>query len=184
MNMGGGQAKPINADLGGALFADGPAAAFVIAALPLADGYSTTFRNFDLQQQKVKLMQLKVAGSESVTVPAGTFDAYRLDISSADGGSDKMTLWVAKDGRKPIKQSASPGQHGWRRADAGNAVEARLGCSSDGSDRNQSRIASDNALSALSALISASIRGAKTNTPPRISVVAGLAQESGSGPRA
>ncbi len=106
MSMGGGQPKSIDADVGGALFADGPASSFVIAALPLADGYSTTFRNFDLQQQKVKLMQLKVAGSESVTVPAGTFDAYKLDISSADGGSDKMTLWVTKDGRKPVKASA------------------------------------------------------------------------------
>ncbi|MFB3903266.1 MAG: alpha/beta fold hydrolase [Acidobacteriota bacterium] len=104
MNMGG-QPKAIDAEVGGAIFADGPASSFVIAALPLADGYSTTFRNFDLQQQKVKLMQLKVAGSESVTVPAGTFEAYRLDISSADGGSDKVTLWVAKDGRKPVKAS-------------------------------------------------------------------------------
>jgi len=105
MNMGGGQPKAIDADVGGALFADGPASAFVIAALPLAEGYTTTFRNFDLQQQKVKLLQLKVAGAESVTVPAGTFDAFRLDISSADGGSDKMTLWVTKEGRRPVKVS-------------------------------------------------------------------------------
>jgi len=50
-------------------------------------------------------LQLKVAGAESVTVPAGTFDAFRLDISSADGGSDKMTLWVTKEGRRPVKVS-------------------------------------------------------------------------------
>jgi hypothetical protein len=36
-------------------------------------GYHTTFRNLDLQSQQPKLMQLVVADSEHVTVPAGTF---------------------------------------------------------------------------------------------------------------
>jgi hypothetical protein len=78
----------------------------VIASLPLAAGYSATFRNFDFQTQKVKLLQLSVSGVESVTVPAGKFDAYRIDISSADGGSDKKTLWVSKDTHKVVKVSA------------------------------------------------------------------------------
>ena len=51
-------------------------------------------------------MQLKVTGVEKVTVPAGTFDAYKVEITSADGGADKETLWVAKDSRKPVKESA------------------------------------------------------------------------------
>src|SRR5437588_5762629 len=42
--------------------------------LPLAEGYSTTFRNFDVQTQKVKLLQLTVAGKEEITVPVGKFD--------------------------------------------------------------------------------------------------------------
>jgi len=100
------QPKPISLDVGGGLFADGPGSSFVIGTLPLAEGYSATFRNFDAQTQKVKLMQLKVAGSEDVTVPAGTFSAHRVEVSSADGGSDKMTLWIAKDSRKPVKTSA------------------------------------------------------------------------------
>ncbi len=101
-----GPPKPISADLGGPLFADSAGAALVIASLPLADGYGTTFRNFDLQKQKVKLMQLKMVGSEGVTIAAGTFDAYKVEITSADGGSDKMTIWIAKDSRKPVKISA------------------------------------------------------------------------------
>jgi len=52
-----GPEKPITADLGGPVFADGPGAQQVIARLPLADGYATTFRNFDVQKQKLKLMQ-------------------------------------------------------------------------------------------------------------------------------
>jgi hypothetical protein len=97
---------PIAVDLGGALFADGAGADQAIASLPLAEGYTTTFRNFDVQAQKVKLLQLSVAGVESVTVPAGKFDAYRVEISSADGGSDKKTVWVAKDTHKVVKASA------------------------------------------------------------------------------
>ncbi len=101
-----GQEKPISVDLGGPLFADAAGSEQVIACLPIAEGYTTTFRNFDVQTQKVKLWQLSVAGSESVTVPAGTFQAYRVEIVSADGGSDKRTLWVAKDSHKVVKTSA------------------------------------------------------------------------------
>jgi dipeptidyl aminopeptidase/acylaminoacyl peptidase len=105
LNMNG-QDTPIAVDLGGPLFADAAGSSQVVACLPLADGYTTSYRNFDVQTQKVKLLALKVAGSESVTVPAGTFDAYRVEISSADGGPDKRTLWVAKDSHKVVKVSA------------------------------------------------------------------------------
>ena len=101
-----GQDKPIAADLGGALFGDAAGGAQAIACLPLAEGYTTTFRNFDIQTQKVKLFQLTVAGSEKISVPAGTFDAYRVEITSADGGSDKKSMWVAKDSHKVVKASA------------------------------------------------------------------------------
>ncbi len=107
-----GQERAINVDVGGPLFADAAGPAHSIAALPLSEGYSTTFRNFDLMRQKPKLLQLQVTGSESVTVPAGTFEAYKIEITSADGGSDKMTVWVAKDSRTPVKISAVLAQMG------------------------------------------------------------------------
>jgi dipeptidyl aminopeptidase/acylaminoacyl peptidase len=105
MNMNG-KDQPISVDLGGPLFADAAGAKQSISCLPLAKGFSATYRNFDVLKQKVKLMQLNVSGVESVTVPAGTFDAYKVDITSADGGDDKETLWIAKDSHKPVKQSA------------------------------------------------------------------------------
>jgi hypothetical protein len=101
-----GQEKPVSVDLGGPLFADSNAAQQSIGCLPLAEGYTTTFRTLDLMKQKPKLMDLKVAGSESVTVPAGTFDTFRVELSSADGGPDKSTMWFAKDSRKLVKMSA------------------------------------------------------------------------------
>lgn len=101
-----GQDKPIAVDLGGPLFADAAGSDQVIACLPLVEGYNTTFRNFDVQTQKVKLLQLTVAGKEEVKVPAGTFNALRVEISSADGGSDKRTLWIAGETRKVVKVTA------------------------------------------------------------------------------
>jgi dipeptidyl aminopeptidase/acylaminoacyl peptidase len=101
-----GQTRPIAADLGGPLFGDSAGGDQSIACLPLAEGYSTSFRNFDLQSQKVKLMQLKVGGVETVTVPAGTFDAYRVEITSADGGADKKTLWIDRNSQRVVKASA------------------------------------------------------------------------------
>ena len=101
-----GKDQPISVDLGGPLFADAAAAKQSISCLPLAEGYSTTYRNFDVQKQKVKLMQLKVSGVDKVTVPAGTFDTYKVEITSADGGDDKETLWVARDSHKAVKESA------------------------------------------------------------------------------
>jgi uncharacterized protein YjdB len=47
-----------------------------------------------------------VPAEESVTVAAGTFDTFRVEIVAADGGGDKKTLWVAKDSRKVVKASA------------------------------------------------------------------------------
>ena len=110
VNMSG-KDTPVSVDLGGPLFAEGAGAKQSLSCLPLAEGYSTTYRNFDVQKQKVHLMQLKVTGVEQITVPAGTFDTYKVEITS-DGDSDKETLWVAKDSHKPVKESAILGSMG------------------------------------------------------------------------
>jgi hypothetical protein len=107
-----GQDRPIAADLGGPLFADGAGAYQCVAQLPLAEGFATTFRNFDLRSQKVKVRELKVTGMEKVTVPAGTFEAYKVELTFADGGADKTTLWIAKDSRKVARIAAVLSQLG------------------------------------------------------------------------
>ena len=101
-----GQSKPIAVDLGGSIFGDGAGSLDVLAALPLAEGYTTSFRNLDLDKQKIEMKNLKVVGTESVTVPAGTFDAYKVEVTSADNEADKTIVWIAKDSRKVVKLSA------------------------------------------------------------------------------
>ena len=70
-------------------------------------GYSTTFRNFDVQKQKVALKQMKVIGTEAVTVPAGTFKAFKLAVGSAEGEPGTMTVWIAVDTRTVLKLVAT-----------------------------------------------------------------------------
>ena len=65
-----------------------------------------------MRQQKVQLKQAKVAGAESVTVPAGTFEAWKVEIASADGEPGTTTVWVAKDSRKVVKTVATLPQMG------------------------------------------------------------------------
>ena len=56
-----------------------------------------------VQKQKAQLKQLKVVGTESVTVPGGTFDAYKVEVVAADNEADKTTLWIDKATHKVVK---------------------------------------------------------------------------------
>ncbi|MBI1751379.1 MAG: S9 family peptidase [Acidobacteria bacterium] len=108
----GAEPKPFSIELGGQAFAEGSASQDSIAALPLAEGYSVTFRNVDLQKQKVDLKQAKVVAQESVTVPAGTFKAWKVEITSAVGDPGSQSLWVDIATRKVVKTTAALPQMG------------------------------------------------------------------------
>ena len=95
------QSRPIDVDLGGETFADGPGSGNIIAMLPLAEGYTATYRNFNVQAQRVATAQARVVAVESVTVPAGTFDSFKVEVELSNGG--KNTLWIAKSPRKLVK---------------------------------------------------------------------------------
>ena len=116
-NMGG-QSKPVAVDLGGTLFADGAGAYPSIAALPLKEGYSTTFRNFDVMRQKGTLKQAKVTAVEDVTVPAGIFKAWKVEISSAEGDAGQQTIWIDTASRRVVKTTATLPQMGGATATA------------------------------------------------------------------
>ena len=102
----GGPAQPVSADTGGPLFADGPAAFRSVAALPLKAGYTTTFRNFDAMKHKSSLKVATVTATEDVTVPAGTFKAWKVEIKNADGAPGDQTVWVDSTSRRVVKVSA------------------------------------------------------------------------------
>jgi dipeptidyl aminopeptidase/acylaminoacyl peptidase len=101
-----GQDRPFEAELGGDLFADGAGADAVLALLPLESGSKALFRTFDLQTQKLKLMQLEVADTEQVTVPAGTFEVVKLEVGSAEGEPGGRSVWVDPATRRVVKMRA------------------------------------------------------------------------------
>jgi dipeptidyl aminopeptidase/acylaminoacyl peptidase len=107
----GGDPKPVAIDLGGELFADG-ASSHVVALLPLAEGYTTTFRNLDVQKMKPELRQLKVLGQEDVTVPAGTFKTWKAELTSAEGEAGQVVFWIAADTHTVVKSATTLPQMG------------------------------------------------------------------------
>jgi hypothetical protein len=70
---------------------DDNALPIVLPALPLEVGKTINVGVFASSDGTEKVMSVKVGAAESVTVPAGTFDAYRLDIA---GGQAPMVFYV------------------------------------------------------------------------------------------
>ena len=98
-----GQEQPIDVDLEGPIYSDGAGSAIVVASLPLEEGYETRYGTFDLMSQQIKDMKLSVPAVEEVTVPAGTFEAFRVEIAPANGDPGGSTLWVSTEGHEVVK---------------------------------------------------------------------------------
>ncbi|MGH7567583.1 MAG: M16 family metallopeptidase [Gemmatimonadales bacterium] len=73
---------------------DDNALALVLAALPLEPGKTINLNVFASGEGVSRIFTVKVGGPESVTVPAGTFQAYRLDIA---GGQAPLVIHVTTE---------------------------------------------------------------------------------------
>lgn len=92
-----GQERPVNVDLDQAIYSDGAGSSVVVSSLPLEEGYDVRYGTFDLMSQQVRPMRLSVTGIEEVTVPAGTFEAFRVEVGPDGGDPGGSTLWVTTD---------------------------------------------------------------------------------------
>jgi zinc protease len=68
--------------------------AFALATADLSVGDTIAIPLFTEQSGSVVQATFRVTGEESVTVPAGTFDTYRLEMSA---GPQNGTLWVRRE---------------------------------------------------------------------------------------
>jgi len=103
---GMGPDRPIEADAGGPIFADACDMFLTLAALPLTDGYTATYRNFDVARMKASKMQVTVGKPETITVAAGKFDTVKMEVGPAEGAAgNKATVWVDTKTHKPVKIS-------------------------------------------------------------------------------
>ena len=63
-----------------------------ISVLPLEAGRTITLPVFSVRSGAVENQAFNITGEEQVTVPAGTFDTYKIAV----GGDQPMTSWVRK----------------------------------------------------------------------------------------
>ncbi len=106
MLKAGPQEVAIDEELEAPVFGSDSAMNLVITALPLAEGYQTTLRTFEVgMQNRTRLWSAEVTGSESVEVPAGSFEAYRVAIEALDGEGGAQTLWVTMDEPRRVVKS-------------------------------------------------------------------------------
>lgn len=85
----------------GELLADGAGRYLVIGRLPLAVGYTATLRNFNVQNGRPTLVQLRVVGMEEAQVASGTFNTYRVELT--DEGGTQTVVWVDATTRLPVR---------------------------------------------------------------------------------
>jgi zinc protease len=85
---------------------DDNALAFLLPALPLAEGKSFSLNVFSSGEGTSKVVTVKVAAVENITVPAGTFSAYRLELS---GMQLPIVMHVSTDSPRRMLRVAPTG---------------------------------------------------------------------------
>ncbi len=110
----GGQHMTVDEELDNPVLSYGAALEMTIAALPLEEGYETTLRYYDPQQQSIRVMRLSVEDAASTEVPAGTFETWHLRMSPLDDGDGATAMFVKRDKPHHLVKSESelPAQMG------------------------------------------------------------------------
>ena len=104
----GGQSDPVDVALGAPVLGG----TVVLGALPLAEGFGAVYRQFDLTTRAVEVRRLTVEARETVEVPAGRFETFRVVLRPADGAPGERTLWVTDDGRVVKETAVLPEMNG------------------------------------------------------------------------
>ena len=93
-----GQTIPVDVALEAPLAVEGSSLSVGLGTLPLADGYRAQFAGFDSQSLKPVLYTVEVTGTETVEVPAGTFETWTVALTQGDGSAGgNGTLWVSRE---------------------------------------------------------------------------------------
>ncbi len=71
----------------------------IVRALPLAQGYATQINTFLPYTGRLERYTVRVRGREQVSVPAGTFDAWNVEL---DNGSRSVHYWIGVDPPHPL----------------------------------------------------------------------------------
>jgi hypothetical protein len=78
---------------------DNDSSLFLWRTLPFAEGYEGSYNTIITNHRTRQKVNLRVTGIESVTVPAGTFDAWRLEITTSNA---RQVAWYADTPERPL----------------------------------------------------------------------------------
>ena len=97
--MGGLEEKAIDVDVPAGI-PDQSMLTSILTTLPLAQGAKFSLPMFNTITASVDTLTLEVTGAESVTVPAGTFEAWIVNLAGTGNG---MNLFVSKANPRVLK---------------------------------------------------------------------------------
>lgn len=80
---------------------DNESSFFLWRTVPFEEGYEASYNAVFVNQRGNQTATVRVIGREQVTVPAGTFDAWRVEIES---GSGKPVAWYADTPERTLLQ--------------------------------------------------------------------------------
>ncbi len=108
----GPQDIPVNVKLTEPVLSEGAGMEVPISTLPLAKGFKAVLNTVDVMRGSTKKVAMEVLAVESVTVPAGTFEAFKVELKPTDGEGGS-TVWIASKERKTVRtESKLPAQLG------------------------------------------------------------------------
>jgi len=99
----GPQEMPVDIKFTGPIVVDGGGLELCISTLPLASGYTATLNTIDVMRGKTKQLGLKVTGAENVTVVAGAFDTFIVEITPLDDDAGGSKIWISKTDKRTVK---------------------------------------------------------------------------------
>ncbi len=98
-----GQDMPIDIELDAPVYGGDAALEAVIMGLPLAADYQSPVRIAEVgTEQRVRYFNIRVVGRESVEVPAGEFDTWKVNLEALDGEGGDLTLWVSAEAPRMV----------------------------------------------------------------------------------
>jgi hypothetical protein len=78
---------------------------FLWRTLPFDEGYRASYRTVLVNRRAQQVVEVKVVGRESVIVPAGTFEAWRVEVRS--GGVEQVAWYADTETRTLVKYDNS-----------------------------------------------------------------------------
>lgn len=71
----------------------------LVRALPLATGFATRLNSFVPATGLLERITIQVVKDEQITVPAGTFQTWRVEL---DTGTSKTSIWIGREAPYPL----------------------------------------------------------------------------------